>query len=115
MMVPLYSKKFSLAWELSDILGRTSAVGYKASSQLLKDIDLVSAKAYQQDHSKATIYPRRKPEDSLLRPEMLKNMTARQVHDFIRALQPPYPQAHILDKDGRRFICENLTICTSLI
>lgn len=97
-----YQKKFSLQGDLSDILDRIVNVGSDLTNKLLKDFENDTVKFYEQDESKATYYKRRKPEQSELKLEKLKNMSARQIHDFIRALQDPYPNAYIMGSDGKK-------------
>lgn len=51
-----------------------------------------------QDDREATVYRRRRPSESKI-PE---GLTALQLHNFVRALQDPYPNAYIEAADGRR-------------
>lgn len=44
---------------------------------------------------------RRKPDMSRLTPDAIRDMTARQLYDFIRCLADPYPNAYIEDESGR--------------
>lgn len=46
---------------------------------------------------------KRKPEDSLLTKEQLLNMNTRQLYDFIRGLEEPYPNAYLEDEYGRLY------------
>lgn len=50
-----------------------------------------------QDHSRATTYPQRSPEDG----EIDLYLEARRVHDFVRAQTTPYPGAFVRAADGR--------------
>jgi len=97
-----YQEKFSLDGDLSDILDKIASIGSNLTKNLIKDFMNNSVIGYPQSEKKATSYKRRKPEESELKPDKLKNMTARQIHDFIRALQDPYPNAYILGSDGKK-------------
>ena len=56
----------------------------------------------KQNNDDATIYKRRKPSMSEINIDDIKNYTAKQLHDKIRALQNPYPNAFITCKDGTK-------------
>ena len=56
----------------------------------------------KQDHNEATLYKRRKPEESEIFIEDFNTLTAEQIHDKIRCLQDPYPNAFITCKDGTK-------------
>jgi len=51
-------------------------------------------------------YRRRKPEQSRITKAELVNMTGKELYDFVRCLQYPYPQAYI-EIDGHRFYLDN--------
>jgi methionyl-tRNA formyltransferase len=53
-----------------------------------------------QDHGAATVMPRRRPEDGV----MDWNKTAKELHDWIRALTHPYPGAFTTLRGERVFI-----------
>ena len=97
----IYSQTpFSLSGTLDDIFDRIIEVGTDDTIKVLNDIEYGTAKPRKQDDSKATVFKRRKPEESEM--EYLSTMTARQIHDFIRALADPYPNAFIRGGDGKK-------------
>lgn len=97
----IYSQApFSLDGSLEDIFDRIIEVGTDDTIKVLNDIEYDTAKPRKQDESKATVFKRRKPEESEM--EYLSTMTAREIHDFIRALADPYPNAFIRGKDGKK-------------
>lgn len=55
-----------------------------------------------QDDREATVFRRRREAESEITEHELKTFTARHLHDKIRALQDPYPNAWIRAGDGRR-------------
>ncbi len=57
-----------------------------------------------QNLSEGSIFRRRKPEDSHITENMLRNMSLRQLYDFIRALTDPYPNAYMEDEEGNRLV-----------
>lgn len=66
----------------------------------------------KQDHSKATVFGGRKPEDGRIKPDM----TCEQIYNLVRAVTDPYPGAFI-EQDGKKHILwkveivENCTGC----
>lgn len=109
-----YQKRFSLRGNLSEIFERISDIGSELTNKLLKDFENQQIKTYTQDESKATTYKRRKPEQSELKLTDLEHMSARQLHDFIRALQDPYPNAYIIGKDGEKVFLTKSKLETTL-
>jgi methionyl-tRNA formyltransferase len=101
---PIYSQKYlSLRGSLSEIFIEISVI---ASEQIKKFIHQVynqeSINFYEQNEKKATFYKRRRPEQSEISMKEIENSTALQLHNKIRALEDPYPNAFILCSDGRR-------------
>ena len=97
-----YQKEFSLEGDLKRIFGEIVYYGVDLTKILLSNFEHDCVNTYEQDESQATTYKRRKPSDSELTPGKLENMTARQIHDHIRALQDPYPNAYITGSDGKK-------------
>jgi methionyl-tRNA formyltransferase len=91
-----YQQGFSLAGSLEEIFGRIVNVGTELSTKLLQDFASGRVNEHPQDESLVTTYLRRKHSESELTEEMLRRMSPRQIEDFIRALQPPYPQAYVM-------------------
>ena len=56
----------------------------------------------EQDHKQATNCKRRKPSDSEITINEIKNNTAEYLHNKIRMLTDPYPNAYIKCKDGSK-------------
>ena len=100
---PIYfQKKFSLEGRIIDVFDRITSVGTELTIKLLRDFESGVAKTYTQNEDEATSYKRRKPGESELTAEMIESMTSRQMHDFIRCLGDPYPNAYILGSDGKK-------------
>tara|TARA_A100001201_G_scaffold8440_1_gene12910 strand:+ start:3857 stop:4489 length:633 start_codon:yes stop_codon:yes gene_type:complete len=96
----LYQEYFSLKGNLKDIFSRIIPLGTSGIFRILNS----NVKEQPQDESQATFYKRRKPEDSEILIEDFKKHTAKKIHDKIRALQDPYPNAYIKCKDKKLFI-----------
>ena len=96
----IYQRKFSLNGELDEILSRITIIGIELSLKMIKNFNHLEFK--KQDDSKASYYPRRKPEQSEITLEELKNSTSLQLYNKIRALQDPYPNAFIIDSQGKK-------------
>lgn len=97
----IYSQTpFSLDGTLDDIFKRITITGYLDTIKILERIENGTIKPIKQDDSKATYFKRRTPEESEIKD--IKKMTAEKLHNFIRALADPYPNAYIVCKDGKK-------------
>lgn len=93
-------KHFSLTGDLNDVFDKITEIGISLSHDMIKNFD--SLTLIPQDHSQATYFKRRKPSQSEITLEDLKYLKASEIHNKIRALQDPYPNAFIVCKDGTR-------------
>ncbi len=89
---------FSLNGSLNQIFDRIITLGYSATAEIIcNNFDLT-----KQVHSEATYYQRRKPEDSEISINELRNATAQYLHNKIRMLNDPYPNAYIKTSDNKK-------------
>jgi methionyl-tRNA formyltransferase len=99
----LFQKELSLEGDLEDILTRIESTSIEliniTTNTLNSNKQLVYSK---QDESQATYCKRRKPEDSEITIHDLQNQTAKQIHDKVRCLQEPYPNAYITLGNGEK-------------
>jgi len=96
---PIYSQvPLSLEGSLDEIFDRIIDIGTKETIRILANIDYNQARPWSQDESKATLYKRRKPEES----EIDLSKPAEELYNFIRALTTPYPNAFIRCSDGKK-------------
>ena len=93
----LWQQDFSLSGELVYILAKLAELGKLGVEFILNNPNY---EGYEQDHSQATVYKRRKPADSEIKPEDFCVMTAEKLYNKIRCLQDPYPRPFIKCKDG---------------
>ena len=103
----IYSQTpFSLEGTLDEIFERIVDIAIddtqKVLEQIERDMFYEDPKGTLQDETKATLFKRRKPEESELKIEDFKNKTSDELHNFIRALNDPYPNAFIRCKDGKK-------------
>lgn len=99
----IYSQTaFSLDGTLNHIFKRIVNIGTVDTINVLKGIANGTIQPVAQDDSLATIYRRRKPEQSRLTIEDLQTKTALELHNFIRALADPYPNAYMECADGKK-------------
>lgn len=107
----IYSQtSFSLDGSLDEIFERIKTLGIKDTKRVL---DLLAKKAItpiKQDNYKATVYKRRKPEESEITPEDLKRKNTTQLYNFVRALADPYPNAFIKCNDGKKLLIKTVEI-----
>lgn len=95
----IYSQThFSLKGNLNNIFERIIMLGTKDTIEVLQQIESGLPFHRQQDETKATTFKRRKPEES----EIKDFKSAKQLYNFIRALNDPYPNAFIRCKDGKK-------------
>lgn len=95
-----YRKPFSLEGSLNDIFERISKIGSNLTKKLIHDFETGKTHLTPQKEDEATFFKRRRPSESELTPDMLRKMTSKEIYDFIRALEDPYPNAYIVGKDG---------------
>ncbi len=96
----LYQEYFSLKGNLKDIFLRIIPLGTSGILRILNSNMIKES----QDESKATFYKRRKPEESEIYISDFLDYTAKELHNKIRSLQDPYPNAYIQCKDKKLFI-----------
>jgi methionyl-tRNA formyltransferase len=95
-------EEYSLDGELWEVLERISLAGAKAAGRMLSRFSKADYSARPQDASKATVFRRRTPEESEITAKDISGKSARKLHDFVRALQDPYPNAFIRCGDGKK-------------
>lgn len=101
---------FSLKGDtLNDVILAMSISGYKCVTRLLKNVitnrGIQHVKSVAQNEDLATTYKRRRRIESKLTKEDISKMNTREIHNFIKALQDPYPNAYIEDEYGKVFLC----------
>lgn len=98
-----YQKNFSLNGNLDKIFNRISNIGIELTNKLLNDFENGTVKSYKQNESEATTYKRRNPNQSELKINELEKMTAKEIHNHIRAVQGQgYPNAYIIGSNGKK-------------
>jgi len=96
----------SLLGTLTDILTNIENVGTRLTLNILTE----GLHPVPQDHSKATYFKRRAPEESEITIEEIKERSAEYLFDKIRMLAPPYPSAFIYTSDGEKLIIKSAEI-----
>jgi len=94
----LYQKSFSLDGDLKDIFNRIVEIGFNGVCNILEG----EIRTVKQDETKATLFKRRTKDMSEIRIDDFKNYTAKEIHNKVRALQNPYPNAFIRCKDDTK-------------
>ena len=94
----LFQEDFSLDGNLIDIFRRIVSVGSCGVSNVIEG----NYRLRKQDDSESTYYKRRTPDMSEIKLEDFKSFTAEQLHNKIRGLQNPYPNAFIVCKNGTK-------------
>lgn len=94
----LKQKSFNLNGSIKEIFSKIIKIGYELTNDILHE----GFNPISQDHSQATYYKRRTPLDSEISIDEIKNNTAEYIHDKIRMLQDPYPNAYIKAQDGKK-------------
>lgn len=94
----LAQKEISLDGNLCEIFKRISNIGYELTIKIVTE----GLKPIPQDHQKATVYKRRKPYESEITIEEIQKKPAEYIHNKIRMLQDPYPNAFIRAGDNEK-------------
>lgn len=102
----LYQSNLSLKGSLSDIFKRMSEIGFRGTQKILNSKNV---KRKKQNHSKATYYKRRKPQDSEITLRELKNSDPIYIYNKLRMLEDPYPNPYIKIKN-KKIIIKNFKI-----
>ena len=100
-----FQKKLSLNGSLNQIFERIIFLGTEGT---LKILNKKNIKIKKQNHQKATIYRRRKPEESEITLKEIKNKSAEYIHNKIRMLDDPYPNAYIKLKNKKIYIRKHI-------
>ena len=100
-----FQKKFNLSGSLDEIFNRIISLGTEGSLKILNQKNI---KIKKQNHRKATFYKRRKPEDSEITIKEIKNKSAEYIHNKIRMLDDPYPNAFIKIKNRKIYIKKHI-------
>ena len=102
----LAQEEISLEGHLSEIFHRITEVGLRLTINILEN----GFTEHLQDLSKATVFKRRKPEESEITVEELKNSDAVYLFNKIRMLEDPYPNAFIRTKDGKKLLFKRVEL-----
>ncbi len=94
----MLSHKLSLDGHMADIFNRLTEIGINLTIKVLKN----KYKLKSQNHKIATYYKRRKPSQSYISINELKNKNSNYLFNKIRMLEDPYPNAYIKTKDGKK-------------
>ena len=102
----LYQSKFSLEGNLEVIFKRIVNWGIFGISKIIDN----SYTKVKQDENDATFYKRRKPSMSEISIDDFEKLTAKEIHNKIRSLQDPYPNAYVVCKDGTKLFLKESKI-----
>ena len=94
----LYQESFSLDGDLKDIFNRIVEIGFNGVCNILDG----EIRTIKQTNKDITSYKRRTKEMSEIKIGDFENYTAKQLHNKIRALQSPYPNAFVKCKDNTK-------------
>ena len=94
----IFRLPMSLEGELKDIFFRLKDLVVTSIFIILNN----KLQVQLQDETEATYFKRRKPSESEINYDDIKNKTAEQLYNKIRSLQDPYPNAYIVCKDGKK-------------
>ena len=89
---------FSLDGSLDDIFDRIITLGFAASYDIINNNFTLT----KQNEDNATYCKRRKPKDSEITFNELRESSAQFLHNKIRMLNDPYPNAYIVTSDKKK-------------
>jgi len=90
----------SLSGTITEIFDRLTKIGTSLTVKILRE----GMQPEKQDDSKATYFSRRKPEQSEISLDEIKNQTGEHLYNKIRMLGDPYPNAFIRTSDGKKLL-----------
>lgn len=96
----IIQKPIDLSGSMIEIFTQMENLGLEATLAFLAD----GITYTQQNDDQATYHKRRTPAESEITWDEFKTSSARQIHDKIRSLQDPYPNAFIRMADGSKLI-----------
>ena len=91
-------RKISLSGDMIEIFSQITEGGIS----ITRDILINGLSPVEQDDSLATTCKRREPKDSEISSEEIMTKSANYLHNKIRMLQDPYPNAFIRTADGKK-------------
>ena len=98
---------FSLLGDLKDIYERITQIG---TDSVVNIIENGFESVIKQDENNASYFKRRTPEMSEIEIEDFSNYTAIDLHNKVRSLQTPYPNAFIRCKDGSKLFLQKTEV-----
>ena len=98
---------FSLLGDLKDIYERMTQIG---TDCVVNIIENGFESVIKQDENNASYFKRRTPEMSEIEIEDFSNYTAIDLHNKVRSLQTPYPNAFIRCKDGSKLFLQKTKV-----
>ena len=106
----IYKTDISIDGHMNDIFLSLSLASAKIINKIImnKDINFLNGKPQKEED--ATIYKRRKPEDSELTIDELLNSTSEELFNKICSLEDPYPNAFIKTKDHKKLLFKYVEI-----
>ena len=96
----------NLRGSLNDIFRRITEAGTRLTINFLNN----GINFSPQDHSQATYYKRRRPEESEITIQELKSCDSQYLFNKIRMLDDPYPNAFISGSDGKKIYIKKAEI-----
>jgi len=96
----IYQKSFLLKGDLKDVFNFITNIGIKLSVKMLNNFH--NLKLIPQNNNNSTYFKRRTPNQSEITIKEIRDYTAEDLYNKIRALQDPYPNAFIRCKDGTK-------------
>ena len=100
------TQSISLEGDLGDIFKRITKSGISLTIKLLQE----GLHPVPQNEAEATSFKRRKPEESEITLNEIREQTSDFLYNKIRMLQPPYPNAYIRTADGKKLLILNARI-----
>lgn len=98
-----YETKLSLQGNMSDVLEQMTATGKFLYRQFLNDWPNVEWKKWPQVNENMWS-KKRTPQDSMITKNQFSQMSTKELYDFFRCLESPYPNGYIEDDFGKLYI-----------
>tara|TARA_B100000579_G_scaffold430564_1_gene444186 strand:- start:554 stop:1204 length:651 start_codon:yes stop_codon:yes gene_type:complete len=106
----IYKTNISIDGHMNDIFLSLSFASAKIINKIISNKDINFLNGEPQKDEDATLYMRRKPQDSEITIDELVNSTSEELYNKICSLEDPYPNAFIKTKDNKKLLFKYVEI-----
>ena len=106
----IYKMDMSIDGHMKDIFSSLTSASVKIIHEIIMNQNDTFLNGLPQKDEESTLYKRRKPQDSEITIDELKNSSSEQLYDKICSLEDPYPNAFIKTNDNKKLLIKCVEI-----